>query len=61
MVMVPTRYPLISGVSNDDLLSRKTDWLDRGQDVLEGTGQRMLATDQSDYPLLQVRSIVLEA
>ena len=61
MVMVPTRYPLISGVGNDYLLSRKTDWLDRGSQVFEGIGQRMLTTDQSDHPLLQVRSIELES
>jgi len=61
MVMLPARYPLLSGVGNDFLLSRRTDWLDKGSDVLEGIGQRMLATDQSDYPLLQVRSIELDS
>ena len=57
MVMIPARYPLIAGVDHDSLLSRRTDWLDQGQDVFEGVGQRMLATDQADYPMLQVRSI----
>ena len=61
MVMLPARYPLLSGVGNDFLLSRRTDWLDKGSDVLEGIGQRMLATDQSDYPLLQIRSIELDS
>jgi type VI secretion system protein ImpE len=60
MVMIPARYPLLSGVGNEYLLSRKTDWQDRGQDVFEGTGQRLLATDRSDYPLLTVRSIEFE-
>jgi type VI secretion system protein ImpE len=60
MVMLPSRYPLISGVDNDILLARKTNWLDRGSEIFEGVGQRMLATDQSDYPLLQVRSIEME-
>jgi type VI secretion system protein ImpE len=60
MVMIPARYPLLSGVSNDHLLSRKTDWEERDGDVLEGIGQRMLATDQSEHPLLQVRAIELE-
>jgi type VI secretion system protein ImpE len=60
MVMMPARYPLLSGVGNEYLLSRKTDWQDRGQDVFEGIGQRLLATDQSDYPLLTVRSIEFE-
>jgi len=57
MVMIPARYPLLSGVDNPHLLSRMTDWKDRGEDVFEGFGQKMLATDQSDYPFLQVRSI----
>ena len=57
MIMLPARYPDLSGADDDSLLSRKTDWLDRGQDLFEGTGQRMLATDQSEYPLLQVRTI----
>jgi type VI secretion system protein ImpE len=61
MVMMPSRYPLLSGVDNDCLLSRKTDWLDRGDDLFEGIGQRMLATDQADYPLLQVRSLELDS
>lgn len=61
MVMIPARYPLLSGISNDHLLSRKTNWQDCGDDVMEGIGQRMLATDQSEYPLLQIRSIELES
>jgi type VI secretion system protein ImpE len=61
MVMIPARYPRLSGVSNDDLLGRKTDWLDGGHDFAEGIGQRLLATDQADYPLLQVRSIEVES
>jgi len=57
MVMIPARYPLLSGVSNQCLLSRQTDWQDLGEDVFQGLGQRMLATDRSEYPILQVRSI----
>ena len=60
MVMMPARYPRLSGAGNEYLLSRKTDWRDRGQDVYEGSGQRLLATDQSEYPLLTVRTIEFE-
>ncbi|MEE8340271.1 MAG: type VI secretion system accessory protein TagJ, partial [Xanthomonadales bacterium] len=60
MVMMPARYPLLSSVGNEYLLARKTDWQDRGQDVFEGVGQRLFATDQSDYPLLTVRTIEFE-
>jgi len=57
MVMVPVRYPHIQDVSGQCLLSRSTDWLPHGEDIVEGTGQRIFATDQNDYSLLQVRSI----
>jgi type VI secretion system protein ImpE len=57
MVMLPVRYPLLAGAEADCLLARSTRWLDQGDDLFEGVGQRMLATDQSEYPLLQVRSI----
>ena len=57
MVMMPVRYPRLDGVSGTGLLSRRTDWLSGESDVAEGTGQRIFATDQNDYSLLQVRSI----
>jgi len=57
MVMIPARYPRLEGVSGTGLLSLRTDWVSHGEDIVEGTGQRILATDQQDYPLLQVRSI----
>ena len=60
MVMLPARYPLIFGVGNEYLLSRKTDWQDKGQDVFEGIGQRLLASEETEYPLLAVRSIEFE-
>lgn len=60
MVMIPARYPLLAGASSEQLLSRRTDWQDQDDEIFEGVGQRMLATDRSDYPILQVRSIVLE-
>jgi type VI secretion system protein ImpE len=60
MVMIPARYPRITDVDNNDLLGRKTDWLSVGADLVEGSGQRLLATDQADHPILQVRSIVFD-
>ena len=60
MVMIPVRYPRIEGVSGPGLLSRRTDWIAHGEDLAEGTGQRVFATDQDDYPVLQVRSIEFE-
>jgi len=57
MVMMPVRYPKLAGVSGSGLLSRRTDWVAQTEDIVEGTGQRVFATDQNDYSLLQVRSI----
>ena len=54
---IPTRYPG-SEASEDGLiqLARKTDWLDEGG-LQTGLGQRLLATDSDDHPLLDVRAI----
>jgi len=57
MVMMPVRYPRMEEVSGPGLLSRRTDWVTRAGDIVEGTGQRIFATDENDYSLLQIRSI----
>jgi type VI secretion system protein ImpE len=59
--LLPTRYPGTVGVSDDALkLCRKTDWVTVGADQTEGLGQRLLATDVDDYPLLDIREIAFE-
>lgn len=60
--LIPTRYPG-SEVSPDSLvcLARKTVWQDKGNDNYHGLGQRLLATDTDDYPLMEIRSIKLQA
>jgi len=57
MVMMPVRYPRLEGVTGAGLLSRRTDWVTHADDIVEGTGQRIFASDENDYSLLQVRSI----
>ena len=58
---VPTRYPGPQALADDSLrLARKTQWDDRGYDTYLGSGQRMLVTDQGEYPLLEVRRIVFD-
>jgi len=57
IVMLPSRYPRIEGVSESDLLARSTSWEAHAEEVFEGVGQRMLTSDQQDYSFLQVRSI----
>jgi type VI secretion system protein ImpE len=55
---IPSRY-VGSDRSEDPAiqLARRTDWIDLGEGVFAGTGQRLLATDAGEYPLLEVRHI----
>jgi len=57
---IPTRYPgTEKGTDNSLRLARKTEWDDRGNDLIFGLGQRMLATDQAETALTEVRKIEL--
>lgn len=58
--LIPSRYPG-SEAGADPLvqLGRKTEWLEGDAGVCLGLGQRMLATDQGEYPLLDIRRIEL--
>lgn len=61
VALVPTRYP--GSAANEDALirlARRTDWLEPQESVFIGLGQRILATDSGEYPLLEVREITLE-
>ncbi len=58
--LIPTRYPGSAGAADDRLrLARRTDWEVAGEDTCIGLGQRVLATDVQEYPLLEVREILL--
>ena len=58
--LIPTRYPGSEASADAHIqLARKTEWRELASEVFCGQGQRMLATDGGDYPLLDVRSIVL--
>lgn len=59
--MIPTRYP--GSESSEDglvVLARKTDWQEVAPETQLGLGQRLLATDQADHPLLEAREIILD-
>ena len=59
--LLPVRYPGTQSSSNDSLrLSRLTEWDEVTTDTFFGVGQRMMATDQTDYSLLDIREIVFE-
>jgi type VI secretion system protein ImpE len=59
--LMPTRYPG-SEASEDNAirLAHKTEWVEQPGDVYLGLGQRMFTTDEDDFPLLQMRQIVLD-
>jgi len=59
--LIPARYPgSESSEDNAIRLSRKTDWEQAADDEYTGIGQRMLVTDENEYPLLELREIVLD-
>ena len=60
--LIPARYPG-SETSSDSgvLLGRMTDWRQVSPGIFHGLGQRMLATDAGDLPLMDIRRIMLGA
>ncbi len=61
VALIPSRYPG-SEASEDALIrmAKKTEWQAQPGDAFFGLGQRTLATDAGDHPLLAVREIELE-
>lgn len=58
--VIPTRYP--GSDAQDDgllMLARRSEWTEVRAGVFHGLGQRVLTTDGGDFPLLDVRQIVL--
>jgi len=59
--LIPSRYPSTERSADDLLrLARRTDWVDQGSELFCGMGQRLLATDQGEYPLFEVREICFD-
>ena len=58
--LIPSRYPGSQASADPQVqLGRKTEWLEQESGIYLGVGQRMLATDQNEYPLLDIRRIDL--
>src|ERR1700732_1206731 len=58
---IPARYAGTERSEDGNLrLARRTDWLNKSG-VHIGLGQRILATDAGEYPLLEIRNIELNA
>lgn len=61
VALIPTRYA--GTVASGDaaaLLARATTWEDAGDETFIGTGQRLLATDQADIALMDIRSLKMD-
>jgi type VI secretion system protein ImpE len=62
LALVPTRYP--GSESSEDgaiALARKTSWEQIAGDTYRGLGQRLIATDTGETPMLEIRTIALGA
>lgn len=60
VALVPTRYPGSEKSAEGVIaLARKTSWEAFGPDAYRGLGQRILATDSGEWPLMEVRAIDL--
>jgi type VI secretion system protein ImpE len=58
VALVPTRYPRSQVAADGSIvLARKTVWEEVAVDSYHGLGQRIIATDTGDTPLLEIRSI----
>ncbi|MHC5004092.1 MAG: type VI secretion system accessory protein TagJ [Planctomycetota bacterium] len=59
--LIPTRYPGSESSPDEAIrLARRTEWQDAGEELFVGSGQRMLATDAGDHPLMDIRRITLD-
>ena len=59
--LLPTRYPGSENAQDPAIqLARKTEWVELADGIVTGSGQRMLATDQHDYPLLDIRHVTID-
>jgi len=62
VALIPTRYPG-SEKSSDPrvVLAWRTEWIEKPGETFLGVGQRLLATDQGEFPLMDARVIKLES
>ncbi len=60
VALIPTRYPGTEGAADPRLvMARGTEWMERPGSTFLGLGQRLLATDQAEFALMDVRVIEL--
>lgn len=62
VALIPTRY--VGTHTSEDgaaMMSRATTWLDLGAETFAGVGQRLLTTDVSEIPLMELRTLEMDA
>jgi type VI secretion system protein ImpE len=60
VALIPTRYPASESAANPALvMARGTEWVEHPGGTHLGLGQRLLATDQGEYALMDIRVITL--
>jgi type VI secretion system protein ImpE len=58
VALLPTRYPGSEQASDPRIvMARSTEWIERDPGTHIGLGQRLLVTDQGEFPLMDVRDI----
>jgi len=61
VALIPTRYPDTVKLGDARAkLARSTEWTEIGGGAFAGIGQRLLATDQGDVGLMDLRQLVIE-
>jgi len=59
--LIPVRYPGTEDADDGALqLARRTVWNEVAPGLQHGLGQRLLATDSAEHPLLDIREIVID-
>ena len=62
VALLPVRYPGSESSGDGQIaLARRTEWREVAEGVHHGLGQRLLATDGGDLPLMELRSLTVRA
>jgi len=61
VALIPSRYAGTAQSGDQSaMLSRSTEWVDRGAETFVGIGQRILATSGADFALMDVRTLTMD-
>jgi type VI secretion system protein ImpE len=61
VALIPTRYPGSERSADPRIvMARRTEWAERPAETFLGLGQRLLATDGGEFPLMDARLIKLD-